>query len=479
MLRPTAKEWFKIAPRDPDVDTNDAKRWLERAQGIQRRAMYDPKSHFVRATKEGDHDFATFGQCVISIRPNRDNSALLYRCWHLRDCVWQENENGEIGFFARKWKPKLMDLMRWFGNKNARQVQDDVSKTPLREIECYHIVCEVDYADAEAKGRPYWSLYYDLAHDHVIEAIPVYNFEYVIPRWQTVSGSQYAYSPAAIIALPDARLIQAMTYTLLEAGEKAASPPIIATQNAVRSDVALYAGGLTWVDDAYDERLGDAIRPLTQDFRGLPMGNEMLRDARSMIHEAFYLSKLTLPERAPEMTAYEIGQRVQEYIRGALPLFEPMEMSYNGAVCERTFELLMRHGAFGSHYDIPPILRGADIQFRFESPLHDAIEAQKGQVFEMAKNLIAEAIALDQKSIAVIDIQTAVRDALSGIGTPATWIRDKASAADVIAAQEAAERNAQALAAMEQGSQVVSNLAMAHKNVQQAGGPPVANAVAP
>jgi hypothetical protein len=40
------------------------------------------------------------------------------------------------------------------------------------------------------------------------------------------------------------------------------------------------------------------------------------------------------------MTAYEVGQRIQEYIRGALPLFEPMEMEYNGALCERTFEIL-------------------------------------------------------------------------------------------------------------------------------------------
>jgi hypothetical protein len=50
---------------------------------------------------------------------------------------------------------------------------------------------------------------------------------YVIPRWQTVSGSQYAYSPATVAALPDARLIQAMTLTFFEAGEKATNPPMV------------------------------------------------------------------------------------------------------------------------------------------------------------------------------------------------------------------------------------------------------------
>jgi hypothetical protein len=36
---------------------------------------------------------------------NKLANGLLYRCWHLRDMAWQENEEGKIGFVARKWKP--------------------------------------------------------------------------------------------------------------------------------------------------------------------------------------------------------------------------------------------------------------------------------------------------------------------------------------------------------------------------------------
>jgi hypothetical protein len=62
-----------------------------------------------------------------------------------------------------------------------------------------------------------------------------------------------------------------MTYTLLEAGEKVTNPPLVVTQDVVRSDVAMYAGGLVWVDRDYDERLGDAVRPLNIDARGIPV----------------------------------------------------------------------------------------------------------------------------------------------------------------------------------------------------------------
>jgi hypothetical protein len=73
----------------------EARRWLEWAETVQRRAMYDRATQFTRATKEGDHDFAAFGQCVISVELNRHADALLYRCWHLRDVAWAENEEGK------------------------------------------------------------------------------------------------------------------------------------------------------------------------------------------------------------------------------------------------------------------------------------------------------------------------------------------------------------------------------------------------
>ena len=188
-------------------------------------------------------------------------------------------------------------------------------------------------------------------------------------------------------ALPDARLIQAITYTLLEAGEKSTNPPMIATKGSVKSSIEIFAGGTTWVDQEYDERLGAAIRPIAQDYRGLPAGMEMQRDARGMIAEAFFLNKLTLPpaNTAGDMTAYETGIRVQEYIRQAMPLFEPMEDDYNGAICNMTFDVLMRGVAFGYVGDMPDAIRRKEVEYTFESTIHDAIERQQGSLFLESK----------------------------------------------------------------------------------------------
>lgn len=468
MLRPTNKEWFHSAPEDPGRENVDAKRWLQWADKVMRRAMFDRATQFVRAAKEADHDFAAFGQYCKRIRLNRDRNGLIYTVYHLRDVCWAEDQDGKIYLIARRFKSTARDLKRSYPKVHHEVERMVGDSRAMDEINCRHIIVSADFWDGDAKGKPWVSIYWDTDHEFSMEEVGTWHQQYVIARWQTVSGSQYAFSPATICALPEARLIQAMAYTLLEAGEKATNPPMIATVDAVKSDVAIYAGGVTWVDAHYDERMGDALRPMTIDKSGIPYGQEFMQDSRSMIMQAFYLNKLQLPQRTAEMTAYEVGQRVQEYIRNALPLFEPMEYECNAAEMELTFEVMMRAGAFGSPADMPRSLQGADIGFQFVSPLHDALEQIKGQKFLEAKGLIAEAVAMDQGAAATLDVAAALRDTLVGIGTPALWIRSEVEAEDIKAQQAAAAQAQQTLAAMQQGADVASTMAEAQRQRAEA-----------
>jgi hypothetical protein len=429
MLRPRGEQWGSITVEHADELDRSGREWLEWATGVQWRAMYDRKSQFVRATKEGDNDFAAFGQCVISRETNHEQQTLLYRCWHLRDVAWAEKCDGSTPETHRKWKPTCQDLVKLFPNSCHQKVRTRLEKEPFATVECRHIILPAEDYNAPAGGRrwrtPFVSIHLDVENETVMEETGSWSQVYTKPRWQTVSGSAYAYSPATVAGLPDARLLQAMTLTLLESGEMAVRPPMIAVKEALRSDIQLFAGGITAADAEYDERLGEVLRPITQDKSGIPFGLEITRDTRDMLASAFYLNKLTLPPADREMTAFETGQRIQEYIRSALPLFEPMEAEYNGALCEDTFEELLRLGAFGRPDDIPESLRGAEIRFKFESPLHEAIERRKGQKFIEGKELSRHAIELDPSTLPTMNARVALRDALNGIGVPAKWLRDE------------------------------------------------------
>ena len=474
MLRPKQKEWFEITIQDNGKPGHDGKTWLEEMRKRMRRAMYETRSQFVRATREGDHDFAAFGQCVLSVELNRFFDGLLFRCWHLRDCVWTENIMGQVDVLHRKWKPQAYELKQLFRGNVSKRVAEKCNKEPFSTVECRHVVMPTEiYANmpggAQILITPYVSIYFEVDTGHILEEKGVFSHPYVVPRWQTVSGSQYAHSPATVAALPDARLLQSISLTLLEAGEKAVSAPMIATQEAVRSDVQLYAGGITWVDSEYDERLGAALRPISQDKSGLPFGLDMQQDIREMVSEAFYLNKLNMPPSGGDMTAYEVGQRVQEFIRQALPLFEPMEMDYNGQMCERIFDVMQRGGFFGNVNEMPDSLSGKDFEFRFESPLHDAVEAQKGQKLLETKALLTEAAAIDQSSVHLLDVRVALRDALDGIKTPERWLRADEEVNSMIETEKQQQQAQVMMEQMQQGGQAAEQMGKGVQAMQQMG----------
>lgn len=443
MLRPTSLSWFHASAEQAD-DDHAAKQWLEDKSKVMRRAMYDGDSLFTKATKEGDHDFAAIGNAVITVEVDHSVNKLLYRCWHVRDVAWADDIRGRVSVVHRKWKSTAIEQSKVFPGKCHPKVIEKLSgpkADPYCETNVRHIVMPAsDYAgEFPGKGKAnirFVSVFVDVDNDHVIEVTGQTYMMYVIPRWQTVSGSQYGFSPAAGSALPEARLLQAMTSTLIEAGEKATNPPMIGVGEALRSDLALYAGGFTSIDAEYDERLGEVLRPLTNDKSGIPFGMDLREQIIVTLKEAFYLNKLNLPQTGPEMTAYEVGQRIQEFIRASAPIFEPVEANYNGALCETTFELMLGHGAFGPVGEMPESLSGAEVNFRFESPLHDAIEKQKAQTFVEVKGVLADTLALDPTFAAHIDITTAGRDVLSAIA-PAKWLRSEEDAQAIIDQQNA------------------------------------------
>ena len=171
-----------------------------------------------------------------------------------------------------------------------------------------------------------------------------------------------------------------------------------------------------------------------------------------------------------EMTAFGVGQRVSEWIRRAMPIFEPMEEEYNGALCEQTFDLLMRNGAFGPVQDMPQGLRGREIRFKFESPLHEGAGRNKGQKFLEAKAALLEASELDPGVIPMIDPVATMRDVMEGMGVPAIWQRSDRERQAMVQAQQEQDQAQQALAGAAAGGEIAKNLGAATKDFAVASG---------
>ena len=454
MSRPQSEKWFYMGLLDEEREDHQAKQWMEEKACLMRRVMYDPRSRFTRSMKEGDHDWITFGQCVLSAELNRTRDGILYRDWHLRDMAWTEGYSGHVDMYFRNWKPTIRQLKQYFGSEALHNSLQDVETKRLNDtVNCMHIF--VPRESYEISDLPYVSMYVDVDHKHVIELVPMPYEYYIAPRWATISDSQYAFSPAIIAALPDARLYQDMTRVILEAGQKAVDPPMIAVADAITSAIDIQPGGVTMASAEYDERLGEVLRPMTVDKSGLPLGLNMLDRVQAMLAKAMYIDKLNLPQGG-DMTAYETSVRFQEYIRTILPLFEPKEAEMEAKVCQLTFDIMMRHGAMGSVSDIPQSMQGAEYQFRFVSPLSKAIEEKKTNIFGQVVNVLQAAAQFDPTVIANLDLNESLRDAIIGTGAEEDWLRDEDTVAQEQAAQKQQQQASQQMALTQQAKDLMS-----------------------
>lgn len=418
-------DWFEITVEGDEPD-HQGKMWLEWASKRLLMLINHRPANFRRATKEADHDYATFGNAVISVEPNHLANGLLFRDWHLKDCTWWDDENGEVDGVARRQEMPLFQMARYFGTDAMHPSQLKMLKEdPFKTCEVFHMdVTSAMYGDSKFGNFPRVSCWLDVKNDHYIQARGSLRRIYAVPRFQTIAGSPFAYSPATVVGLPDARTLQAMTHTLLEAGERHARPPIIATENVIRGDANLYPDGVTMVSEDYDERLGASLRPLQQDSKGFPFGLEMQQNIIEVLQSAFYVNKINLPETTHEMTAYEVQERMKQFRRENLPLFAPIEHSYSGALCEMAFDIAFNSGFLGSPHDVPESLKGRDVVFRFQSPLSLADQEKKANQFRQVAELLREAAEFDQGAPQNVDFNEALREAVQGTGAPEKWLRD-------------------------------------------------------
>ena len=428
MLRPQDRPWFRTTTLDDDLDADEANaRALQYITKVIRRGLYNPKSKFVRATKETDRFYVNFGQGVLSIEEapiTRDH--LFFRNHHLKNCAWLENALGDIDNLHRKDKMTARVMMRSFPeSKIDRLVKESAEKEPTKEFPIRVIVMPSDEYDSiksneDGKKRklPFVVVYIDVEHQKILKESSLPEFIYVVPRWLRFAGSQYAFSPATMVALADARMSQMLSQIILEAGEKAVDPPLIGKQEIIIGEPNIMAGGISWVDAEYDSKVSDALEALHLN-PDLRVGFEMRRDLREMLTKAFYLDKLSLPETSKEMTAFEVARKLEEHVRNLLPLFEPMQVEYNSKLLDLSFSMLRNMNKFDWE-SVPQELLGNDITWSFESPIQEAQDRIMVEQF----NASLEVLARGRQSGAntqPLHLDKALRDAIRGVGGPAVW----------------------------------------------------------
>jgi hypothetical protein len=235
------------------------------------------------------------------------------------------------------------------------------------------------------------------------------------------------------------------------------------------SAVRTFPGGLTVVDAEAARASGG--KPIGQLEMGanIPIGREMQDDYRKMVKSAFYGDVFSLPEN-PNMTATEVIQRKQEFIRKIGPTMGQLENDYIGVIVRRVFGILLRASVDikgnpiegGPIPPAPDILAGRDAMFEFMSPIQQAQKQIEAHSMMEGFQFLAPVVQMQPQVADNIDGDEIARDIPDMFNTRHNWIKGKD---EVQAMRDQRAKVAQAQAAIQGGqgvADVVKTVADAH-----------------
>ena len=262
----------------------------------------------------------------------------------------------------------------------------------------------------------------------------------------------------------------------MEAGERIVDPPSGATRDAVLGKVANYAGATTWIDPNYDQRTGRALE-FIETRANIPIGLEMKQDTRQILAACWFINKLSLPPEK-DMTAFEVNERIGEYIRTIGPAIEPFEAD-NATILGMHFQFCLRLGHFTGGIPVmapdyqglqavPPEIRGTDVIYEFDGPVQMAYKRQKLMKAKEIRMLAAESMQFRPESADNYNFDRIERDAVDYIGAEPGWLIPEQDVAQVREQRAQAAQQQQQQQQMEMAGQTAKDIAETTPKVAQA-----------
>lgn len=447
MIRPEGHQWTKMRVEDDRIDELDeVKDWLAQQEQRLFNAMFAPAARFRQAAGEVDLDLVTIATGVMYIGESQERNNLLYQSLWLRDAVPVFNEEGRVDGMFIKRRFTIRNALARFGEQQLSEATRQKLASNQKEqilddkIDLLHAVVLREEGNADAllaRNLPFADYWIEIDAQHELSVGGFHEFPFAVPRWDTSSGEDYGRSPG-MVALPDSDTSQAIMETLLVSGQRNADPPLAVPNDSTIAEYNTFPGGLVYYDpDAAAAVRGNPFFPLLPG-GNMPLTYQLLQDVRGNIFAAFFRNVLNLPIQGPQMTATEVIQRKEEFIREIGPVFGRLETDYTAVVIERSFNILLRAGAFGP---IPRVLQGQNIVFVYESPVKRIRQQVEAAAAHMWVLELLEIGAVKPEALDLINVDEYARFTAEANGLPRAIVTSRTEM-EALREQRATEKEA-------------------------------------
>ena len=432
MLTSGASPWFHLDVKDEMINRDDdVREWLQDTSMRMMQAFQ--RSNFETEVHEAYVDLVVFGTACMFCEIDRKN--LRFSTRHISEYYVQEDQYGMVNTVYRLYKMTANQAVDRFGLERVGDfIRKKHEKNGDEEVEILHAVMprtERDVTAPDNLNMPFMSVYVCKATGMEISQGGFEELPYVVPRFLKATGEVMGRSPA-MTALPDVKMLNLMSKTIIQAAQKQIDPPLLVPDDGFLLPIRTQPGGLNF----FRSGSRDTITPLNTG-ANIPIGLNMEEQRRAAIRQAFYVDQIITAGSA-QMTATEVVQRQEERMRVIGPVLGRLMNEMLRPLIDRVFALMLRNDMLAP---APEVLQGRDIDIEYVSPL---ARAQKSSSLNNTMRALEILLPLAQ-SLPVgdhIDPDGLVQHVTDSLGVPKSTLRSQREVDETRQARAQAEAEA-------------------------------------
>jgi hypothetical protein len=442
LLSNPATRWFSLATEQPELDrVHEVRVWLDQVEECIYRALGKPRRNFNGQMLETYFDLVNFGVGVLACE-ELPQEGPMYAAFPLMQFFVAEDRFGRIDTVVRRFPLSAKNARAAFGDRAGQSVEKALARREEEKRVTYLHVVQPSSVDSKLRltgTRWPWESLYVCVDDVEVVGEGGYDWlPYSVVRWQKDAGSPYANGCPGMNALPEARMLNQMAYTVLRAAQKATDPPLAVPNEGVMRPVRNAPGGITYYDPLFAGG-GNPIFPMPVDARGVGIGAEMLRDRQQKVQEHFLFEILSMI-RDPRMTATQVVEISQNVMRVVAPRLGHVQEQLLEPIVSSAYAIELRAGRLPQ---APPQLSGQRLRIVYQSP---TARAQRASDVESIRATLADAqqyAQLEPDVLHNLDADEAIRRIAEFRGVPASCLRSMQDVVERRAAeaQQASERS--------------------------------------
>lgn len=456
-----SKPWFRLSIRDSrTMESRGVREWLGVVEELIRDVL--AKSNFYSALHNLYGDLGLFGTAAMLCMDDDERVVRFYP--YPVGSFWAAcNDKLEVDTIYRKVMLTVRQVVSKFGieccsdSVKAMYANGNLDST----VEILHVI---EPNEGKIHGKlgdfAYRSCWMETAGIGLLREDGYKELPVFVARWDVNGEDVYGHSPG-MIALGDTKALQVQQRRKAQAIDKHVDPPMVADPSLRHQKTSLVPGDVTFIPGGAS---GVGFTPayvIKPEITALMADNNELR---GRINSAFFANlflMISMDDRGQPPTAQEVIERRSEKMLMLGPVLERLDSELYDKVIDRVFAIMVRKQLLPP---APQALQGQPLKVEYISVLAQAQKMTGLQSIDRTIAFIANAAQFNPTALDKLDIDQAIDEYATMLGTPATIIRNDE---DVAAMRESRAQEQAAQAAMQQIPQVAESMSAAARNLSQ------------